>query len=85
MIEQAVSLCLVCGNVEASITAELQGGGPYRFWPSVDPQSANPFMPYDPLAAIQKGRQKDLPLVVGAVTDEGAVFVGSILNKVIIN
>ncbi len=68
--------------MEPSIAAELEGGGPYKFWPSIDPQSANPFMPYNPLTALRYGRQKDIPTILGVTSGEGAVFVATVFNQV---
>ncbi len=82
LIEQAMSLCLLCGSIEPSVLAELEGGGPYKFWPSVDPHAHKPFMPRNPLESLISGGQKDLPLLIGATRDEGAVFVAGIFNKV---
>ena len=51
----------------------------FPFGPSVDDESANPFMPKDPEIVAEKGIQ--VPLLIGGTNREGLIFYFSSNNN----
>ena len=61
-------------NYAKSLENDLYNRASLVFLPNVDSYSQNPFLPELPINLMREGKQKDIPLILGTVEDEGALW-----------
>ena len=61
-------------NYANSLENDLRNEVSLSFIPNVDHYSQNPFMPDLPINIMRQGKQKDIPIIMGTVEDEGALW-----------
>ncbi len=70
------NITLTADKQSAILNAEEEaaGRGPYKWLPTIDSISPNPFMPEHPMQVLKSGNQKDIPVIMGVTKDDGGLI-----------